>query len=67
MNEELPFGLILVGIGLAVVGLISLILSFFLALKSPPSKRAGWTAGVAYLVATMVFISSTADDESCPW
>lgn len=63
MNEELLFGLILVGIGLAAVGLISFILSFFLALRSPPSKRAGWTAGVAYFVATVVFISSTARDE----
>ena len=41
--------------GLLVAGL-SFALQYFVALKERPSARAAWTAGVAYLVASVFFI-----------
>ena len=44
--------LLLAAVATLILAVISYGLHFFVALKSPPSKRAAWTAGSAYLVTT---------------
>lgn len=46
--DVLKGGLLLAGIALAAMGLVSVALSFIVALRQPPARRAGWTAGAAY-------------------
>lgn len=46
--DLLKGGVLLAGIALAAMGLVSIGLSFFIALREPPARRAGWTAGIAY-------------------
>jgi hypothetical protein len=50
MEDMVKTGLLLGGVGLAAVGVLSVVFSFFVALGSAPSRRAAWTAGLAYLV-----------------
>lgn len=57
MGDFLVVGLTYIGVGLAAVGVISFVLSWFVALKSSPSKRAFWTAGIAYVIATFILLS----------
>ncbi len=42
--------------GLLIITMISLGLKFFVALRSPPTQRAAWTAGLSYILTTMVFV-----------
>ena len=66
-DMDLSIGQIVViaaGMGLAafaVMALISLILNFFVALKSPPTKRASWVVGLSYLGACLAFIFGSGD------
>lgn len=56
MHEVLLFlALFLAGPLLVIVG-IAFVLHFFIALEATPSRRAGWTAGIAYLLATILFL-----------
>lgn len=52
--------LLLVGIysamGLAIIGVATFVLNFFVALNSPPTARAAWVAGLAYLPVALFFI-----------
>lgn len=48
--------------GLAVVAIASLVFSFFIALKSTPGRRAAWTAGLAYLAATLILAMMTSEE-----
>jgi len=34
----------------------AVVLSYFVALRSPPSQRAAWTAGIAYLLVALILI-----------
>lgn len=56
MRDNLLIGLIFAAMGLGIVAVASFVLQYFVALKSPPSQRAAWTAGLAYLAATAVFL-----------
>ena len=41
--------LLVCGLGLGAVGLLSILLSFFISLGSTPIRRAAWTSGIAYI------------------
>ena len=43
--------LMMIAIGFVFLAIISHFLRFFIALKSPPYRRALWTAGLAYILA----------------
>lgn len=49
-GDGVLIGLLFAGMGLALVAVISVPLHFVIALRSPPSQRAGWSAGLAYLI-----------------
>ena len=51
MVSLLPFGM-----GLAVISIVSLVLRYVIALKSPPNRRAAWTVGVSYVVTVLFFM-----------
>lgn len=57
-TELLKLVFILFGIGLVFVALTSWALMLFVALRSPPSQRAAWTAGLAYLIDCSIIIFS---------
>jgi hypothetical protein len=46
----------------AVLGAISFLLHFFVALKSPPERRAQLTTGIAYLLTGLMFIFTFPQD-----
>lgn len=46
--DLLKGALVLAGIALAAMGIVSIVLSFFVAVRSTPARRAAWTAGIAY-------------------
>jgi len=50
MNESLQIGLIAIGIPIVLIAFLTMILHYFIALRSRPSRRAAWTVGVAYLI-----------------
>ena len=56
MSDEIKIALVVCGAALAIMAIISWILHYFVALRSPPSKRAGWIAGISYLAATTAFV-----------
>jgi hypothetical protein len=55
MEDEATVWLLIVGAAFAILAVISFALHFFVALRSPPTQRAGWTAGIAYVLTTMIF------------
>ncbi len=55
MRDGLLLGTIaLIGPLLPMAG-ITFVLHYFIALKSPPSQRAAWITGIAYLITTVIF------------
>ena len=55
MSETMLIGLMMVAMELAIVAVLSFGLHYFVALNSPPSSRAAWTAGLAYLITSIIF------------
>jgi len=53
MRDVLVIGGFSIGVTLLVIAFVSWILHYFVALGSPPAKRAAWTSGIAYLVAAV--------------
>lgn len=56
MGEALLAAFIFVGIPFVIIAFTSWLLHYFIALKSPPAHRAAWTVGIAYLVASAVWL-----------
>jgi hypothetical protein len=52
-HDLILLGLVSVGGSIVAIGVLSMLLSFFIALGSPPAKRSAWTVGIAYLVAAL--------------
>jgi hypothetical protein len=46
--------LLMCGMALAITAVVSFLLRFFVALKSPPSLRAAWISGLSYLAASAI-------------
>lgn len=60
-SDGLVIGLLFAGLGLALIAAISVPLHFVIALRSPPSQRAGWSAGLACLIASLLLYSGGLD------
>ena len=56
-NQEIVL-LVLAGVALAAVPIapITFALRYFVALRAPPTVRAAWTAGIAYLITTAFWL-----------
>lgn len=57
MNDVVRGGIIAFGVPFVIVALVSGTLRFFVALRSPPTRRAAWTVGPAFLVATALYVA----------
>jgi len=58
MNDVILVGMLGLGAPLLLVAVISFLIHYFVALKSPPTRRAAWTAGIAYLATTAFLLTS---------
>jgi len=56
MADILSLGLIVVVVPLLMIAAISFGLHYFIALSAPPSRRAAWTVGIAYLATAAILI-----------
>jgi hypothetical protein len=56
MKDVMTAALLGGGAGLVGVLLVSVLLTFFIALKAGPARRAAWTTGTAYLVVAACFV-----------
>jgi len=59
MSDALVVAFIAVGTPLLFVALVSWALHYFVALGSPPARRAAWTAGIAYAVIALAGVLMT--------
>jgi hypothetical protein len=50
MSDTTMGGLLMAAIAFLALAVVTWLLHFFVALKSPPMRRAAWTAGVAYVI-----------------
>jgi hypothetical protein len=56
VSDALLIGLLYSGSALGILSLISFVLTAFIALRSPPGRRAAWTAGLAYALTTVTLL-----------
>jgi hypothetical protein len=56
MNDAVLIGLVFVGLPLVIIAFVSWILHYFVALNAPPTQRAGWTVGIAYFLASALWL-----------
>jgi hypothetical protein len=56
MRDALFIGLLLVGIPFVIIAFVSWLLHYFVALNAPPTRRAAWTVGIAYVVASAFWL-----------
>ena len=56
MSETAVAVFILVAAPLIIIAVVSWILHYFIALTSPPMRRAVWTVGVSYIVAAAFWL-----------
>ena len=69
MNETMMFALVIAAAGFVATYIVTILLNFFVALKSPPNRRAIWTVGIAYLVIsvpTVCLILAADQDPTAP-
>lgn len=69
MNDTISIALLIAGAGFVVTYVLGVVLNFFVALKSPPIRRAAWTIGIAYVVtsiATVFAMFVAKSDPSAP-
>src|SRR2546430_15750012 len=57
MNETILITLLVAGAGFVVIYVLGVVLNFFVALKSRPIRRAAWTVGIAYVVASIGIVT----------
>jgi hypothetical protein len=62
MNDAVALSIIVFCMPLLAVALVSWVLHYFVALTSPPIKRAAWTVALAYVVAAL-FCTFSAPEE----
>jgi hypothetical protein len=55
MQDFALIALLLAGVGLLVLAVASFALHYFIALRAPPSSRAAWTVGTAFLITAAIF------------
>jgi hypothetical protein len=51
MNDAVALAIMVFGAPLGALAFVTWLLQYFVALKSPPTQRAAWTVGPAYMVA----------------
>jgi len=56
MQDALFIGLLFVGMPLVIIAFASWLLHYFVALNSPPTQRAAWTVGIAYVIASAFWL-----------
>ena len=58
INDIIRISVLAFGVGFIGAWVIGTALKFFVALKSPPKRRAAWIVGLGYLISTtaMVFL-----------
>ena len=56
MSEMFMAGILFVGVPFLVVAFVSWILHYFVALKSPPTRRALWIVGIGYFAASVAWL-----------
>ena len=55
-DSPLLMGLLFVAANLLIISMATIILHKFIALKMRPGPRAAWTIGIAYLLATAIWV-----------
>ena len=66
MQDFWTMGVVALAVPLLMIGAISFGLRFFVALNAPPSRRAAWTAGLAYLIVSAIIVFG-APEEIAPY
>ena len=62
MNEVLAGAALYVAMQFSIIIFTSWLLHYFVALRSPPTKRAAWIAGISYLVASAIWLLGGPED-----
>jgi hypothetical protein len=62
MGDFVRVVIIAIGLPLVFIALLSWLLHYFVALKSPPTERAAWTVGAAYLIVSILGLFGGPDE-----
>jgi hypothetical protein len=62
MNEAMVVGFIVIAVPLVALALVTWLLHYFIALKSPPTQRAAWTVGIAYPIVLALCASAVPEE-----
>ncbi|WP_114953110.1 hypothetical protein [Sphingosinicella terrae] len=62
MQDIWMIGIVAFAVPLLMIGAISFGLRFFVALGAPPSRRAAWTVGLAYLITSAIIVFGAPDE-----